>query len=124
MRNLILRIIINAVAIAITASILPGIHVLKGDIVTYLILGVIFGLVNAFLKPIIQFLSCPFMLITLGLFVLVINGLMLMITSYLSNGRLVVDNIGWAILGGIIMGVVSVVLEMVLGVNRKRQRRD
>src|SRR5687768_10875460 len=105
MRNIILRVIINAIAIAITAYLLPGITVLRDDIGTYIVLGIIFGLLNAFIKPIISFLSCPFMLITLGLFVFVINGIMLLLTAALSDGRLIVDGLLWAIVGGIIMGV-------------------
>jgi putative membrane protein len=117
MRNFILRVIINAVAIAITAAILPGIRVVNSDIGTFLLLGLIFGVVNALIKPIVALLTCPLVILTLGLFVFVINGIMLLITASLSGGRLVVDGLLWAIVGGIIMGIVNVVLEAVLGVN-------
>jgi putative membrane protein len=121
MRNLVLRIIVSAVAIAVTAAILPGIHVVNNDIGTFLILGLVFGLVNALIKPIVALLTCPFIILTLGLFVLVINGIMLLITASLSGGRLIVDGFGWAIVGGIIMGVVNVVLESVLGLNNQER---
>lgn len=112
------RIIVNAIAIGITAALLPGITVLNSDIGTYLLLGLVFGLVNALIKPLVSLFTCPLVILTLGLFVLVINGIMLLITAALSDGRLLVDGLGWAILGGIIMGIVNVVLETVLGLNR------
>jgi len=123
-RNFIIRIVINAVAIDLTASLLPGIHVLNNDLGTLLILGLIFGVVNALVKPIITLLTCPFILLTLGLFIFVINGITLLLTASLSSGRLNVDNLGWAILGGIIMGIIGVVLETVLGLRNKNTQKQ
>ncbi len=114
MRNLILWTIINAVAIAMTALILPGIHVVNNDIGTYLIIGLVFGIVNGVLKPIITFLTCPFVILTLGLFMFVINGLMLWITAELLPDRLVIDSFGWAVLGGIIMAIVGAFLQAIV----------
>ena len=122
MGNFLIRIVINAVAIALTASLLPGIHVLNNDMGTLLILGLIFGLVNALIKPIISFLTCPFIILTLGLFIFVINGVTLMLTANFSSGRLTVDNLGWAILGGIIMGFIGMILETVLGLRSKNKQ--
>ena len=106
-------------AIFVAANVLPGIAVKGGDVGTYLILAIIFGLVNALVKPIVSALSCPLVLVTLGLFVLVVNGMMLMLTASFSDGRLIVEGWGTAILGGIVMGLVNVVLEAILGLNRK-----
>ncbi len=122
MRNFILRVIVSAIAIAVAAALLPGISVVNKDILSFLLLGLIFGIVNALIKPIISILSCPLVLLTLGLFMFVINGVMLMITAALSDGRLKVDGLGWAIVGGIIMGVVNVVLELVLGMSGDSKR--
>jgi putative membrane protein len=123
MRHFVVRVIVSAIAIAITAALLPGIRVINGDILTFLLLGLIFGLVNALIKPIVSLLSCPLVILTLGLFLFVINGIMLLITAALSGGRLTVDGLGWAIVGGIIMGVVNMVLEVVLGVNKDEHSR-
>jgi putative membrane protein len=112
-----IRVVVSAIAIAVTAALLPGIRVVNNDIGTYLLLGLIFGVVNALVKPIVTLLTCPFVLLTLGLFLLVINGLMLLLTASLSGGRLEVDGLLWAIVGGIIMGLVNLILEVVLGVN-------
>ncbi|MGB1288223.1 MAG: phage holin family protein [Aggregatilineales bacterium] len=120
MRNFIIRVIINAIAIAITASLLPGIQLANDGISTLLIVGLVFGLVNAVVKPILILLTCPAVLLTLGLFIFVINGLMLQLAASLSDGRLFIDGLGWAILGGIIMGIISMVLEGVLGLDDKK----
>jgi putative membrane protein len=124
MGKFLLRVIVSAVAIAVTAAILPGIRVVNNDIGTFLLLGLIFGIVNALVKPIVSLLTCPLVILTLGLFLLVINGLMLLLTASLSGGRLFVDGLGWAIIGGIIMGVVNMVLEVALGLNREDRSRQ
>lgn len=118
--SILLRLVVYAVAIAITAAILPGIHVIGNDIGTYLIIAIVFGLLNAILKPILQVLTCPLVLLTLGLFMLVINGLMLWITASLVPARFQIDTFGWAILGGILMSLVGLMLENVVGLREER----
>ncbi len=120
MGKFLLRVIVNAIAIAITASLLPGIHVINQDLGTLLVIGLVFGLINALIRPLVSLLTCPFIILTLGLFIFVINGLMLLLTASLSGGRLVVDGFGWAVLGGIIMGIVGLILETILGIRGKR----
>jgi len=126
MRHFLIRVIINAIGIALTAELLPGIHVVNNDLGTLLIIGLVFGIVNALLKPLLVLLTCPAVILTLGLFLLVINGLMLLITASLIPARLQVDGLGWAILGGIVMGIIGMVLESLLGVrdDNQRDRRD
>lgn len=114
MRNFAIRVIINAVAIAITASLLSGVHVSNNDIGTLLIIGLVFGIVNAIVRPILIFLTCPAVIVTLGLFLLVINGLMLMLTASLIPERLQIDGFGWAVLAGIIMGILGMIMESIL----------
>lgn len=119
MRNFLIRVIINAIGIAITAQLLPGITVADNDIGTLLIIGLVFGIINALVKPILIVLTCPAVILSLGLFILVINGLMLLLTASLIPARLSVDGLGPAILGGIVMGIISIILEALLGVNDK-----
>jgi len=121
MVKLIIRIIVSAVAIAVTAYLLqPHIVVTNNDIGTYLLLGLIFGIINALIKPL---LTCPLVILSLGLFIFVINGFMLLLTAAFSGGRLYVEGLLWAIVGGVIMGLVNMVLEVVLGLNRPEERR-
>lgn len=119
MRDFILRLIVNAVALAATAAILPGIHIRDDRIGTLLVVALIFGIVNAILKPFIVVLSCPLIILTLGLFGLVINGLMLLITEALAGNRFNIDGFWWAVLGGFVVSVIATVLEGALGLNEK-----
>jgi putative membrane protein len=114
MRDFLIRVVINAVAVAIAAYLIPGIHV-TNDLVPLLLVGLILTLVNALIKPILMLLSCPFVLLTLGLFVLVVNGFVLQIADYFSGGALQVDSLWSAVLGGIVMAIVNMVLEGLLG---------
>lgn len=118
MMHFLLRLVVNAVALVVTAYILPGIHV-ENEIGPLLLVALIFGVVNALVKPVVTILSCPLIIVTLGLFFLVVNGLMLLITDALSGGRFEVDGLGWAILGGIVMGLVGMVLESLLGLDTR-----
>lgn len=117
MARFFLTVLVNALAILITAWLLPGIHVVNNDIGTYILIGLVFGLVNAFIKPIITLLSCAFILLTFGLFLFVVNGLMLWITASLLSDRLIIDNFWWAILGGIIMAILGGIIERLFGIN-------
>lgn len=116
MRNFLIRVIISAIAISITAYLLPGITLADDSLGALLIIGLVFGIVNAIIKPILLFLTCPAVIITLGLFILVINGVMLMLTASLVPA-LSVDGFGSAFLGGIIMSITSMVLEGLLGIS-------
>ena len=84
-----------------------------GEFGTYLWIGLIFGVVNAIVGPILRLLSLPFVLLTLGLFLLVINAALLGITAAVTD-RLTVDGFGTAVLGGLILAVVGWVADQVL----------
>src|SRR5688572_22318510 len=108
-----MRVVINAIALWVADALLDGLTL--SDSTTELILvAVVFGLVNAFIKPIIQILSCPLTLLTLGLFTLVINALMLMLTGWLTGGAVSTANFGWALVGALIISVISTVLSWFL----------
>ncbi len=125
MREFVIRVLINAVAIAVTAMLIPNIHIANNDISTLLMIGLIFGVVNSLLKPLLILLTCPAVILSLGLFIFVINGLMLLITDSLAGDRLVIDGgIFTAILGGMVMGGVSMLLESVLKLDDEKSGRD
>ena len=119
-----LRLIINAVALLITAWIIPGIHLgaagphpTTNDWVTLLIVALIFGLVNAVIRPILILLSLPLEILTLGLFVFVINAFMLLLTSWIAQAiglGFRVDRFFAALLGALIISVVSFILSRVV----------
>lgn len=112
MRNFAIRLIINAVALTAAAYFVSGIA-LTGGIVATIMVALIFGFVNAMLKPIISFFSFPVIFVTLGLFKLVINGAMLLITAAVSD-HLAVAGIGPAIVGSLWIAVISMVMNTFL----------
>lgn len=124
MRNFVLRLIINAAALTGAAALLPGIHIRDDAIGTLIIVALVFGLVNAILKPFLIIMSCPLVILTLGLFTIVINGVLLLITDALAGDRFTVDTLGWAILGGLIVGFVSGILENALGMHDEEYREQ
>jgi len=124
MREFVIRVLINAVAIAVTAMLIPNIHIVNNDLSTLLLIGLIFGLVNSLLKPLLILLTCPAVLLSLGLFLFVINGIMLLITDSIAGERLVIEGgIFTAVLGGMVMGGVSMLLESVLKLDDKSDSR-
>lgn len=115
--KLILRILINAIAIWLTSYLIPGFN-LSGDWVNLLIVAVIFGLVNALIRPIVKLLTLPINVMTLGLFTLVINTLMLMLTAWLSGSLTLegglVTSFFTACIAALVISVISTVLSWLL----------
>ncbi len=112
MVKLLLRVVINAVAIWVATYLVPGLT-LTGSVLSWLVVAVIFGLVNALIRPIVKLLTLPINLVTLGLFSLVINALMLMLTGWLTEALVIEGALfGFipALLGSIIISIVSTVL--------------
>ena len=114
-------VVVNAGALAVAAWLLEGIRVggkTTGEqAVTLIIVALIFGVVNAIVEPVVKLLSLPFILLTLGLFLIVINALMLLLTSWISGElghRFVVDGFWTAVLGAIVITIATWILEAVL----------
>ena len=122
LRAILVTIVANGLAVVAAAWLIPGIT-LGGTTWTEVAISagwvaVVLGLVNAVIKPVVRFFSLPLIWLTLGLFALVVNALMLLLTSWLS-GRLGlafhVDGLFWsAILGGLLVSVVSMVVNAVV----------
>lgn len=100
-------------------DVLPGLDVIPdptgplGEPGTYLWIGLIFGLVNAIVGPILRFFTLPFVVLTLGLFLLVINAVLLALTAGLTD-RLAIDGVMTAIIGGLILAVAGWVADQLL----------
>ncbi len=113
----ILRLLATALATAIAAWLVPGIEVVAsdraGEVVTLIVVAVIFGLVNMLVKPLFRALTGCLVVLTLGLFLLVINALMLMLTSWLAQQvgfGFVVDGFWPAVFGSIVVSLVGAVI--------------
>jgi putative membrane protein len=112
--RLLLGLVINAVALWCAARYIDGIRY-TGTLPGLLVVALIFGAVNVVIKPVLTFLSFPIRLLTLGLFTLVINAGMLLLTARLTGDYgLAVDGFGPAFLGALLISVVSAVLGVLL----------
>ena len=129
--GILLRLAASAAAVWIATLILDGIRVTAattlGTIGTYVAIAVLFGVINAVLRPIIKTLGCAFYMLTLGLIALVVNGALLMLTSYLAgllDLPFTVDNF-WpsAVLGALIIGIASWLLNAFVKNSHFRRRR-
>jgi putative membrane protein len=116
-RHLLVRLIINAAALFVAVQLIPGMHFVGGP-GKLLLVALVFGLVNAVVRPVLTLLSCPLIVVTLGLFLLVINALMLQLTSWLAGAlgmSFHVDNFFWdAIFGALIITVVASILNAIV----------
>jgi putative membrane protein len=128
--RLILRLLVNAAALAVATFLLSGISLTapttQGRVVTLLVVALIFGVLNAVLRPIFKLVTLPLLLLTLGLFLLVINAVMLLLTSWVSTRVDLgwsVDGFGTAVLGALIVSVVSFLLNAFVPDRRRDRRR-
>ena len=134
------RILVNALALAAAVLLLPGVTISGSDslaasigdtpatLVAYACIALVFGIVNAFVKPIVSFVSTPLTCLTLGLFSIIVNALMLVLTAWLSEFTpfvLSIDSFFWsAVLAAIVVAVVSALLGWLLPDTRSEAVRD
>ncbi|HEU5304929.1 MAG TPA: phage holin family protein [Gemmatimonadales bacterium] len=136
MRSLLLHWILNAVALWGAAALVPGLE-FRGGVGRLLLVAAVFGIVNSTLRPLLTILTCPLIIVTLGLFTLVINALMLLVTGWVSeswNLGFTVTGFWAAFWGGLAVGLVSMILSLLLpaavtrpygsGVDATPSRRD
>jgi putative membrane protein len=107
--SIIINWIISALAILVAAYLLPGVHV-DGFIVA-MVLAVVLGLINAFVRPVLLFFTLPINIVTLGLFTFVINALMIMLAAYFTPG-FTVASFWWALLFSLILALVNWLLRV------------
>lgn len=137
-----MRVLINGLALWVASWILPGLDISTsatteavansgvsqgtdavGVVLAYLFIGLIFGVVNAFVRPVVSFLSLPITILTLGLFTIVINAAMLYLTSWISSYTPVhftIDSFFWtAVLAAIIITIISLVADRIPGARHR-----
>lgn len=126
LRRILLRLLINAIALWVAVEIVPGIY--AESPLTILIVALIFGVVNALIKPVISFFTCPMILLTLGLFIFVINAVMLWVTAWVAHAL----DLGFGITGGfwsafwgaLVISLVSFAISLLIkDEDRERDRR-
>jgi putative membrane protein len=120
--SFIIRLLVNGFALWVATQIVDGVTIssdsTSSEVLTLLVVALIFGLVNAFIKPVVQLLSLPLLVLTLGLFTLVVNALMFWLTSAIADAIDVpfhVDGFFWeAVLGALVVSFVSWILNLLL----------
>ena len=117
MGSLLLRWILNTLALFVVVKVVPNFH--YRDWISLAIAAAVLGLLNAIVKPVLFVLTFPLTVITLGLFLLVLNAIMLELTAWLVPG-FDIDGFGWAIVGAIVLALVSLVTNRI---GRKSEER-
>lgn len=125
MRSLFVRWLINTLALYVAVQVVPGVDY-DGGPLGLLLVAAIFGLVNAVLRPVLTLLTCPLVLVSLGLFLFVINALLLLFTSWLSTPL----GLGFHVAGfwpafwaGLLISLVSLFLSIMVGEKELRVQR-
>ncbi len=116
MTKLILRWAINAIAIYLAVTFVPGITLHSG-LLSVIWLALILGLVNAFIRPLLKLLTCPLIILTLGLFTLLINTFVFWLMGQIGQSfgiNITIAGFWPAFLGGLVVSIVSVVLTLIL----------
>jgi putative membrane protein len=124
MAKFFLRWLINAVALYVAVAFVPGIHPQSANYLSFIWLALIFGLLNALLRPLLKFLTCPLIILTLGLFTLLINTFLFWLAGIVGTNfhiGFTVDGFWPAFLGGLVVTVVSVVLTTVFKDEKKKK---
>lgn len=122
LRRVILRLLVLTLILAIVVKIVPGMHV-YGGFFTYVWLAALFSVVNLFVGSLLRLFTLPLIILTLGLFLLVINAVVLAITAGLSS-RFDIDTFGSAMLGGLLVAFFSWLAEMILPLRQRDQRQQ
>lgn len=121
----IIRWIVAAIAVGAAVWLVPGITAVGGSDSMYAIAitALVLGFVDAVVKPIVKFISLPATIVTLGLFLLVVNAAMLVLASWLSTNLfgmgIVIDDLGSAVIGAVIVSIVTALMNGILGVEKK-----
>ena len=123
MARFLIKLIVNAVALWLTALLVTGVHVIPyapdsgASVITYLLIALIFGFVNTVVGGVVRVVAFPLYILTLGLFALIVNGLLLLLVAWLSGFLgfgLVVDGFWWGVLGALVLGIISWLLGLIV----------
>lgn len=112
--------LINTLAVLVAVYLVPGLRFRNDSLLTPFVASLMLGILNAFIRPVMMFLALPLLVFSLGLFMLVINALMLYLVSLLLGNHFEIDGFGWALLGALIISIVSTVLNFLTGTGKSR----
>ncbi|AYG03518.1 phage holin family protein [Gryllotalpicola protaetiae] len=120
----VVKLLINAFALWLTTLIVAGVHVTAWDtgsgwalFWTYIVLALVFGIVNGIVGTVLRIVAFPLYILTLGLFSLIVNGLLLLVVEWISDHwlrfGLTVDGFWWGVLGALVLGVISWIVGLI-----------
>ncbi|MFN2143632.1 MAG: phage holin family protein [Candidatus Promineifilaceae bacterium] len=112
-----MSLLINMVAIGLTALILPGLVFIDNRLIVLAIIAAALGLLNTFIKPVLQLLTIRLLFVTYGLVLIITNTIVLLLLGWLFPNRIQIQGLFTAIIGGILIGLISMFLDYVFGVN-------
>lgn len=112
--------LVNTLAVLVAVYVVPGIHFTDNNLASPFIVSFVLGILNAFIRPILILLALPLVILTLGLFMLVINALLLYLVSMFPPSQLQIDGFGWAFAGAVIIAIVSTLLNFITGTGGSR----
>ena len=117
-RPLLVRFIVSAACLALTVIVVPNVY-FSGDyrVLSWLIISAVFGLLMAFLKPILQLLLLPFIFVSYGVVVVVINTIVIWLLTVIFPNRFEIEQLLWALLAGLVSGVLTTLLDDVFGLS-------
>ena len=116
-RATLIRFLVNVVTLFIVVILTPKVYFVDPTFLHLLLMALVLGILNATIKPIIQFLTLPFIFISYGLIIVLINSLMLWMLSWIFPEALAVDRLFWALVAGALYGIISSFLESLCGLN-------
>ena len=122
MMSFLVRLIVNAAALWVATRVVPGVTY-AGDVPTFLVVAFIFGVMNAIIRPVLTLLTLPIIIVTLGIFALVVNGIMLWLTSALSAALGLgfhVSGFVAAFVGALVVSIVSTILSLFVAAEQRR----
>ena len=114
---LLMSLIINMIAIGLTALILPGFNLVENKLYELVLIAIALGLVNTFVKPLLQLLTIRLLFVTYGLVLIVTNTIVLLLLGWLFPNWIEIRGLFPAILGGTLIGLIIMFLDYVFGVN-------
>ena len=116
--KLLLKLVISSLAVYVTAYLLDGVQI--PNFIQAIIVALVLGLLNTFIKPLLVILTIPATVLTLGLFLLVINACIILLADYFLE-EFSVTNFWWALLFSIVLSVITSILNSLTGANKREQ---
>jgi putative membrane protein len=123
MGNFLIWWLVNTISVFVVSEVLPGVEREEG-IVPLLLIALLIGVINAMLRPILYFVSCGLIIITLGLAIPVLNALLLLLADELAGDAFEIDGLLWAVIAAILMGIINSVLNGIFKEDEEQKRNN